>query len=121
MKKVLIFLIALYIFLRINNFFFPLEKHSQLWPYMNTVFSENFSWHNFSNLKIGMSKNEVNHLIGKPIDIFNLKGYGGSECWMYSHDGTILELIIADISWYRPQVCFKNSKVINFNVLEFSD
>lgn len=103
------------------------ERHYDPDPYIDTVFTDSFSWDSFNRVKIGMSREEVLKLLGEPFRK-NAPGvrqiahgtYRGTkeECWEYSHDG---KMEWGDKSWYSAMICFYGEKVSGTETHEYGD
>jgi Small protein A (tmRNA-binding) len=95
----IIFIIALFMFARSETYFYP-------YPDIDTIYTEAFSYEKFAQVRAGMTKEQVQNLLGSPISSFNTI----YECWSYSKDGKLAP--IADFAWIDVGVCFENDKVI---------
>lgn len=112
------------------------EMHYSEDPYIDTQFTENFTFEKFDKISKGMSQQDVVNLIGEPFS----KGLTGSatyevvydrnaieipppdftqDCWSYSRDGKLGDK--GDTSWYSYVVCFKQGQVESTVINEFFD
>ncbi len=89
-------------------------------PYIDTRFSENYSPEKFEEIETGMTKNQVEYLIGRPLRIG--KGYDDSLVtnYHYTGDGKLLNLRkpveqhYDDFAWYRSTVGFDTNNIVVF-------
>lgn len=104
-------IIFLYVFTRFEFHFFP-------YPEIDTVFAKDFTKEKFAQVPVGATENEVENLLGEPIDKRVTIG-NDRNCWQYSHDGKAGPF--ADFSYYMFLVCFDDEKVISTPVHEVFD
>lgn len=120
------------------------EGYFHPYPYIDTRLSKNFSWKNYEDINRGMTKNNVQSLLGDPLDSFSAIGgnFGikegeldpinnalsvagqsqslHSECWQYSTDGGTYAFW--DFAWISVNVCFdEDGNVKNKNQTIFYD
>jgi outer membrane protein assembly factor BamE (lipoprotein component of BamABCDE complex) len=117
-KHVKLILISLLILLVIKTYS-SLEMSFPFYPYIDTIFTKDFSWNNYNNITKGMRQEEVRALIGEPLLKRNYGSDPKDECWRYTTDGKLQPY--ADFSWYSVQVCFKDGVVDTKPVNEFND
>lgn len=86
------------------------ELYFYLNPDIDTVYAEGFSWRSLNEVKKGMSVDEVERLLGKPLDYVDLGGFGG-ECYEYSTDGKCGRW--CDFAWISARVCFDEEMKVN--------
>lgn len=81
-------------------------------PYIDTVFSEDFSFEKFGRVTVGIREEQVKNIIGEPI-------VKQGSCWNYTANGKASPY--ADFSYYLYQICFKEGRVESKPVHEFFD
>jgi hypothetical protein len=113
MKKVIILVIFLIIAAALR-LYSTSEMHFPLNPYIDTIFTKDFTIEKFNTVNKGMSKEEVQKLLGEPLYSNNSREM---TCNFYSTDGKVEPF--ADFSFYSFVVCFKGDKVDSKNVNEF--
>ncbi len=118
-KKVKIVLAILVLLLGLK-LYSSLEMHFPFNPYVDTIFAKDFAWEKFNRVELGMTQEQVEAILGKPLDKHN---YGSNNpnyiCWRYSTDGKLWPY--ADFSYYLVQTCFKNGVVESKPVTEFNN
>lgn len=112
------------------------EMHYDKDPYIDTQFTNSFTFEKFDTIKKGMTENDVIEVIGQP---FERNIYGSAtyevvhdrnsvkipspdfmqDCWSYSRDGKLGDK--GDTSWYSYVVCFKQGQVVSTVINEFFD
>lgn len=100
----LLFLVVLPMFfvLRFTEDIFPLN------PLIDTVLPEEFSEDKFYSIRVGMSKEEVFKLLGKPNGVYGNEWE--DEDWYYGHDGGCKWW---DFAWFEYEIIFdKHDRVI---------
>lgn len=116
-------LIITYIFLGFTILFLFWYTRSELnfpiYPYIDTQFTQRFTWDSFSRIDVGMSQNKVVDILGEPLRKRVNKDTTPDECWEYSTDGNAYPYF--DFSWYSVKVCFTNDFVSSKPVNEFND
>lgn len=107
-KKVL-GILTIYIFY-ISLSFFTLESYFTPAPDIGTTFSEKFSWERYESIKNGMTKFEVDNLLGTPLltDHYSSTTLKG-KCFSYSKDGSGIPL---DLAWIYTGVCFDENAIV---------
>ncbi len=95
------------------------EQPFPFYPYIDTIFSKDFTWGKFEKVQEGMSREEVIQLLGQPLSKHDWGNPPTRKCWQYSKDGKLEP--IADFSWYLAQVCFTKGRVDSKPVTEFGD
>lgn len=109
------------------------EGHYAKDPYIDTIFADDFSPEKFEQVKVGMSKTQVEELLGEPFtkDSFGIRNPENAneiimpndpraeDCWRYSSDGKLGKE--GDTSWYSFLVCFKKDIVLDKQANEFND
>ncbi len=118
-KKVKVVLVVLVLLLGLK-LYFSLEMHFPFYPYIDIIFTKDFSWEKFNKVEIGMPKEQVKNILGEPLDEHN---YGSNDpnyiCGRYSTDGKLWPY--ADFSYYLVQTCFKDGVVESKTVTEFNN
>lgn len=106
--------IAGWIIVGISMFF--IESYFSPNPYIDTKFSDGFTWETWQQVDSGMTKADVRNLLGNPYG----EGYGGyggyfgiksgenyaENCDVYSEDGAFYWW---DFAWIAMQVCYDNN------------
>ncbi len=95
-----LFLISSFI---LAYFLIGLENYNYIYPHIDTEFTSGFSKDKFKKIKLGMTKAEVNQVLGEPFRFQNLNGYTDDFIKKefqfsenYSHDGKFKS---ADWAW----------------------
>ena len=88
-----------------------LEKYFNLYPYISTGYSSGFSRENFQKIKAGMSKNEVEQLVGTGFkDSFShMPQEGEKTCTLYSFDR---DSPLTDFAWIGTSVCYDSGEKV---------
>jgi len=87
-------------------------------PYIDTHFAEDYSPEKFDQIELGMTKNEVIKIIGKPL--YTGSGYYDSLItnYHYTGDGKLLskrkpgEQKYDDFAWYRSTIGFDTTETV---------
>lgn len=117
MKKVLYIFIPILLFLIAIIYFtipvFFAESYFPLYPHIDTRFANGFEIENFEKINIGMSKTEVENLIGKPL-LFSQKMTSSlqpeNSCIsVYTSDG---KSNWSDFAWESFDIYFDNKNVV---------
>jgi hypothetical protein len=91
------------------------ESYCVLWPSIDTVYAPGFTNAAFERVKVGMSKEEVRNLIGRPLDTHPYSSRHpayherGDEVWNYTRDGACTW---SDWAWLSREVIFRNGRVV---------
>lgn len=90
------------------------------YPYIDTIYSKDFSWDKFRKISNGMSESEVVSIIGEPLSKTIQDNMNANDtCWQYTTDGKLWPY--ADFSYYQAQTCLSNGIVTNSTVYEFAN
>lgn len=103
--SIFIFLIALVLF--------SIEGYVPFAPYIDTVFTKDFTWEKWEQVEAGMKTSDVYALIGTPVEVFESNGnygtikageaYNNHRCETYSADGAAK---FWDFAWISMNVCY---------------
>ncbi len=116
MKKAIFISIAVILIVIIVRIYFSSELHFPFNPYIDTIFTKNFTIEKFDKITPKMSQDDVKNILGEPLHRDSNED-SKTDCWQYSTDGKLYPY--ADFSYYLFQVCFNKNKVESKNVNEF--
>jgi hypothetical protein len=111
-KNLLIFLLFLFIgiviqvlLLQLLNWYRYSETVYILNPYADTIFAPTFNEKSFSEITSGMTKSDVETILGKPLYFDE-----NSNCDVYSTDGKLWPH--ADFAFFSYKVCYQSNRVM---------
>lgn len=92
------------------------ESKNIFFPYIDTQFASQYSPEKFELIKIGQTLEEVEKIIGQPLQK-NIDSKNGRAEYLYTNDGKLLSIKKSgDFAWYRSIIYFdEQDKVINID------
>lgn len=93
-----------------------IEGKNIFFPYIDTQFASQYSPEKFELIKIGQTLEEVEKIIGQPLQK-NIDSKNGRAEYLYTNDGKLLVIKKSgDFAWYRSIIYFdEQDKVINID------
>ena len=84
------------------------EMYCPVYPGIDTYYASGFSEANFKRVSLGLTANEVEGLLGKPLSI--LRRENGTEEWLFTADG---KCKWGDFAWLCRSLVISNGLVIS--------
>lgn len=97
----------------LGGFFYLItENYFPVYPHIDTYFAEGYTDEAFAQVEIGMTKAEVEALLGAPLHMYSYdygSEYDIDTTWEYTQDGAAL---IGDFAWDYRVIFFNNDLVV---------
>jgi outer membrane protein assembly factor BamE (lipoprotein component of BamABCDE complex) len=115
-RKAFLLVLGLFVALVGGWLYCHMETYCFFYPSIDTTFADTFSEIAFCEIHPGMTKDDVQKLLGKPLSIVG--NPDGTETWWYSRDGRCW---FGDFAWLGRSVLFTNSDVVRIDAKVYED
>lgn len=86
------------------------EGYFPLFPYIDTQFSDGYSFQNWNRVHIGMTTEDVRQILGLPLNS------GPALDWIYTRDG---KCVWGDFAWEYRYINFSEAGVVTGKVVRW--